>query len=71
MSQRVLFIVYDNGSFDHCFPMGVGALAAILKKDGHEISVWNQDMHHWPDDQLRIYLDKNNNIFNFHILPKN
>ena len=59
MSQRVLFIVYDNGSYDHCFPMGVGALAAILKKDGNEISVWNQDMHHWPDDKLRIYLDEN------------
>ena len=59
MSQKVLFIVYDNGSYDHCFPMGVGALAAILKKDGHEISIWNQDMHHWPDDQLRIYLDEN------------
>ena len=36
MSLRVLFPIYDNGSFDHVFPMGVGALAAILKRDGHK-----------------------------------
>ena len=56
MSQKILFVVYDNGSYDHIFPMGVGALAGVLKRDGHEIVVWNQDMHHWPDDHLRIYL---------------
>jgi radical SAM superfamily enzyme YgiQ (UPF0313 family) len=39
--------------------MGVGAIAAVLKRDGHEVTLWNQDMHHWPDDQLRTYLDKN------------
>ena len=59
MSLRVLFAVYDNGSYDHVFPMGFGAIGAILKRDGHKISVWNQDMHHWPDDHLRTYLDKN------------
>jgi len=59
MSLRVLFVVYDNGSYDNIFPMGYGAIGAILKKDGHEITLWNQDVHHWPDDQLRIYLDNN------------
>ena len=59
MSLRVLFVVYDNGSYDHVFPMGVGAISAILKRDGHEFSIWNQDMHHWPDDNLRTYLDEN------------
>ena len=39
--------------------MGFGALAAVLKRDGHEIVVWSQDMHHWPDDHLRTYLDEN------------
>ena len=57
--MRVLFVVYDNGSYDHIFPMGLGAIGAILKRDGHEISVWNQDMHHWPDEYLTEYLDKN------------
>ena len=60
MSLKVLFVVYDNGSYDHVFPMGVGALSAVLKRDGHEFEVWNQDMHHYKDDHLRIYfLNKN------------
>ena len=36
MASRVLFVVYDNGSYDNEFPMGVGALTAILKQQGHE-----------------------------------
>ena len=59
MSLKVLFVIYDNGSYDHAFPMGFGAIGAILKRDGYEIAVWNQDMHHWPDDHLRTYLDNN------------
>ena len=59
MKQKILFAVYDNGSYDHTFPMGFGALAAVLKRDGHEIKVWSQDMNHWPDDYLRTYLDEN------------
>jgi anaerobic magnesium-protoporphyrin IX monomethyl ester cyclase len=59
MALKVLFVVYDNGSYDQNFPMGVGALAAILKRDGHEISSWHQDIHHYPDEALTEYLDKN------------
>jgi len=59
MSLKVLLVVYDDGSYDHTFPMGLGSLAGVLKRDGHEITVWNQDMNHWPDDYLRTYLDEN------------
>jgi len=59
MSLKVLLVSYDNGSYDHVFPMGLGAIAAILKRDGHDFDVWSQDMHHWPDDHLRTYLDNN------------
>ena len=59
MASRVLFVVYDNGSYDNTFPMGVAALAMVLKKQGHEISLWNQDIHHYPDSSLTDYLDKN------------
>ena len=58
MAQRVLFIVYDNGSYDHVFPMGVGAIAAILERDGHQFEVWNQDMTHCSDESLGTYLDE-------------
>ena len=59
MASRVLFVVYDNGAYDQVFPMGVGALAAILKKKGHDITIWHQDIHHYPDEYLTEYLDKN------------
>ena len=59
MSLKVLFVVYDNGSYDQVFPMGVAALSAVLKKQGHEITLWNQDIHHYSDSSLTDYLDKN------------
>ena len=60
--MRILFVVYDNGSYDHHFPMGLGAIGAVLKKEGHEIEIWNQDMHHWPNDYLRVFLDNNKSV---------
>ena len=59
MSLRVLFVVYDNGSYDHVFPMGIGALSAVLKKEGHQYEFWNQDRHHYDDDKLRVHLNNN------------
>jgi len=59
MASRVLFVIYDNGSYDNQFPMGVGALSAVLKPQGHEIKIWNQDIHHYADSSLTDYLDKN------------
>ena len=56
--MKVLFAIYDNGSYDHVFPMGVGAISAVLKKEGHEIHLWNQDMHHYQDEKLTEELDK-------------
>lgn len=58
MGLRVLLVVYDNDSHTHFFPMGLGVIAAILEREGHECVVWNQDMHHWPDSELTVYLDK-------------
>ena len=59
MSLRVLCVVYDNGAYDQIFPMGIGALAGILKKQGHEIKTWHQDIHHYADEELSVYLDNN------------
>ena len=30
-----------------------------FKRDGHQVHVWNQDMHHWKDEYLTTYLDEN------------
>ena len=33
--MRILLAVYDNGSYDHDFPMVFGVIAAVLKANGH------------------------------------
>lgn len=63
MSARILFIVYDNDSYIHWFPQGVGYLAAVLKNAGFEVTIYNQDYHHYPDSHLTEYLNKN--VFDF------
>lgn len=59
MGLRICLVVYDNDDFIHVFPMGLGYISGALKKAGHEIVVWNQDLHHWPDEELTRYLDEN------------
>lgn len=57
--MRVLLIVYDNESYIHSFPMGLGYIAAVLLREGVDVEIYNQDVHHYPDEHLREYLDKN------------
>jgi anaerobic magnesium-protoporphyrin IX monomethyl ester cyclase len=57
--MRVLLVVYDNGAYTHNFPMGLGYIAAILEREGYEVDVYSQDKHHWPDEHLKGFLDKN------------
>lgn len=57
--MRVVLVVYDNASYIHTFPMGLAYLAAVLRNAGHEIVIYNQDMHHYPDEHLTKYLDEN------------
>jgi radical SAM superfamily enzyme YgiQ (UPF0313 family) len=56
---RVLLVVYDNGSHVSHFPIGLGYVAAALRNDGHDVVVYNQDVHHYPDAHLTAYLDAN------------
>ncbi len=48
--MNVLFIVYDNNSYIHWFPQGLAYLAAVLEKEGYDITIYNQDIHHYPGD---------------------
>ena len=57
--MRVLLVVYDNGAYMHNFPMGLGYISRVLEDMGHEVHVYSQDMHHYPDDHLRAFLDEN------------
>ena len=55
--MRVLMVIYDEGSFIHNFPLGAAYIAGAARKAGHEVEIYNQDIHHWPHDRLRQYLD--------------
>jgi anaerobic magnesium-protoporphyrin IX monomethyl ester cyclase len=57
--MKVLLVVYDNDSFIHWFPQGLAYIAAVLLKEGYEVEVYSQDMHHYPDEHLTEYLDNN------------
>ncbi|WDP89771.1 MAG: B12-binding domain-containing radical SAM protein [Desulfobacter sp.] len=57
--MRVLLVVYDNDSYIHWFPQGLAYIAAVLKKQGCEVEIYSQDVHHFPDDHLTQYLDRN------------
>jgi len=59
--MRILLVIYDNESYIHWFPQGLGYIAAVLKSEGHEVIIYNQDLHHYPDEHLTRYLD--NNLF--------
>lgn len=56
---KILLIVYDNDAHIGFFPMGVAALAAHCRASGFEVDIYNQDVHHYPDEHLTWYLDAN------------
>jgi radical SAM superfamily enzyme YgiQ (UPF0313 family) len=57
--MKILLVVYDNDSYIHWFPQGIAYVAAVLLKAGHEVEIYNQDVHHYPESHLQNYLDRN------------
>lgn len=57
--MRVLLVVYDNDAYIHWFPIGLAYIAAVLRNDGHEVVIYNQDLYHYPESHLKEYLTKN------------
>ena len=55
--MKILMVVYDNDSYMTHFPLGLAYLAAAARNAGHEVSVYQQDIYHWPDEHLTNYLD--------------
>lgn len=56
--MKILMVVYDNASYTTSFPMGLAYLAAAARNAGHQVSVYQQDIFHWPDEYLTEYLDQ-------------
>jgi radical SAM superfamily enzyme YgiQ (UPF0313 family) len=56
--MKILLVVYDNEMYINVFPTGLGYIAAVLKKSGFDVEIYNQDLHHYPEEHLTRYLDK-------------
>ena len=57
--MKILLITYDNKSIIQWFPQGVAYIAATLLKYGHEVEIYEQDIHHYPESHLTQYLNDN------------
>lgn len=55
--MRVLLVIYDNDSYIHYFPIGMAYIAAALKQAGHDVVIYSQDVHHYPEEHLTRFLD--------------
>ena len=56
--MKILLVVYDNYSFIHWFPQGLAYIAAVLKKAGHDVVIYNQDKFHYHEEHLTEYLNR-------------
>lgn len=57
--MKILLVVYDNDSYISWFPQGLAYVAAVCKKAGHEVVIYNQDVYHYPEEHLTAYLKEN------------
>ncbi|MCP4118194.1 MAG: B12-binding domain-containing radical SAM protein [Desulfobacteraceae bacterium] len=57
--MKVLLVVYDNDSYIHWFPQGMAYIAAVLRNHGYDVEIYNQDVHHYADEHLTSFLDRN------------
>lgn len=57
--MKVLLVVYDNDSHLSQFPLGLAYIASALREAGHDVSIYNQDIYHYPDNHLTQYLNEN------------
>ncbi len=56
---RVLLIVHDVYQDDNVFPLGIGYLASVLKKEGAQVTVYSQDVFHYSNEELSKFLLEN------------
>lgn len=57
--MKILLIAYDNGSHISFPPLNMIYLHDHLLRAGHHVGIWQQDIHHGPDEVLTTILDQN------------
>lgn len=50
--MKILLITYDNESLVQWFPQGMAYIAGTLLKHNHEVEIYEQDIHHYPESHL-------------------
>jgi radical SAM superfamily enzyme YgiQ (UPF0313 family) len=55
---NVLFIIHDLYQDDNHFPLGIGYLSAVLKKEGVNVEVYCMDIFHYSNAELAELLNK-------------
>ena len=58
MNGKVLFIIHDLYQDDNHFPLGIGYLAAVLKKNNVTVDVYCMDIFHYSNAELSDLLKK-------------
>jgi len=56
---NVLFIIHDLYQEDNHFPLGIGYMAAVLKREGVNVDVYCQDVFHYTNEELAELLKLN------------
>jgi len=58
--MKILFIIYDNESANNPIPLGVLYIASYIRKHEYtDITFYNKDVYHYPNEHLTQYLDNN------------
>ena len=57
--MKILLVVYDNESYIHWFPQGLGYVASVLLREKHDVHIYNQDKFHYSKGHLAAHLDAN------------
>lgn len=55
--MKILLVVYDNDAYISWFPQGTAYIAAALRRAGHEVRIYSQDVNHYPEEHLTAFLD--------------
>jgi len=55
--MKILLINREYDSFANWFPTNLAYIAASLRKQGHEVEVYDNALYHWSYDRLTNYLD--------------
>ena len=57
--MKILLIAYDNESYIHYFSHGIAYIASVVRKEGYDVRIYNQDVYHYSEEHLTDYLNKN------------